>query len=158
MNHSSNKSYYYLGTYQCMLTKIYSVSSYSFRGNYSRVETIQGRKLLIFRRFLPRKLFKGGKYSRAETIRGNTVGKVCFLSDGNFWVAKIQTKTLQIFNYLPTNIYDKWFIIISYLDFGHWLMQWNRHFLVFTQKSIFLLSVTWLERWDNEWNYLLSQN
>ena len=34
---------------------------------------IQGRKLLIIRRFLPRKLFKGGNYSRAETIRGNTV-------------------------------------------------------------------------------------
>jgi len=31
-------------------------------GNYSREETIQGRKL-----------FKGGNYSRAETIRGNTV-------------------------------------------------------------------------------------
>ena len=35
--------------------------------------TIQGRKVLIFRRLWPRKLFKGGKYSRAETIRGNTV-------------------------------------------------------------------------------------
>ena len=34
---------------------------------------IQGRKLLIIRRFLLRKLFKGGNYSRAETIRGNTV-------------------------------------------------------------------------------------
>ena len=45
----------------------------NFRGNYSRAETIQGRKLLIFRRFLLRKLFKGGNYSRAETIRGNTV-------------------------------------------------------------------------------------
>ena len=42
-------------------------------GNYSRAETNQGRKLLIFRRFLLRKLFKGGNYSRAETIRGNTV-------------------------------------------------------------------------------------
>ena len=31
-------------------------------GNYSRKETIQGRKL-----------FKGGNYSKAETIRGNTV-------------------------------------------------------------------------------------
>ena len=40
---------------------------------YSREETIQGRKLLIIRRFLMRKLFKGGKYSREETIRGNTV-------------------------------------------------------------------------------------
>jgi hypothetical protein len=27
------------------------VSSYSFLGNYSRAETIQGRKLLIIRRF-----------------------------------------------------------------------------------------------------------
>ena len=34
---------------------------------------IQGRKLLIIKRFLLRKLFKGGNYSRAETIRGNTV-------------------------------------------------------------------------------------
>ena len=34
---------------------------------------IQVRKLLIIKRFLPRKLFKGGNYSRAETIRGNTV-------------------------------------------------------------------------------------
>jgi hypothetical protein len=41
--------------------------------HYSRAETNQGRKLLIIRRFLPRKLFKGGNYSRAETIRGNTV-------------------------------------------------------------------------------------
>ena len=47
--------------------------SYSFRGNLSRAETIQRRKVLIFRWFRPRKLFKGGKYSRAETIRGNTV-------------------------------------------------------------------------------------
>ena len=43
-------------------------------GNYSRAESIQGRKLLIIRRFWPRKVFKGGNYSRAETIRGNTVG------------------------------------------------------------------------------------
>ena len=42
-------------------------------GNYSRAETIQGRKLLNIRRFRPRKLFEGGNYSRAETIRGNTV-------------------------------------------------------------------------------------
>jgi hypothetical protein len=41
------------------------------RGNYSKEETNQGRKLLIIRRFWPRKLFKGGNYSRAETIRGN---------------------------------------------------------------------------------------
>ena len=45
-------------------------------GNYSRAETIQGRKLLIVRRFLLRKLFKGGNYSRAETIRGNTVYEI----------------------------------------------------------------------------------
>ena len=36
-------------------------------GNYSGEETIQGRKLLITRRFRPRKLFKGGKYSREKT-------------------------------------------------------------------------------------------
>ena len=30
------------------------------RGNYSKEETIQGRKLLIIRRFRTRKLFKGG--------------------------------------------------------------------------------------------------
>ena len=36
-------------------------------------DIIQGRKLLIIRRFWPRKLVKGGNYSRAETIRGNTV-------------------------------------------------------------------------------------
>jgi hypothetical protein len=41
--------------------------------HYSRAETNQGRKLLIIKRFLLRKLFKGGNYSRAETIRGNTV-------------------------------------------------------------------------------------
>ena len=41
--------------------------------HYSRAETNQGRKLLIIRRFWPRKLFKGGNYSRVETIRGNTV-------------------------------------------------------------------------------------
>ena len=41
--------------------------------HYSRAETNQGRKLLNIRRFLLRKLFKGGNYSRAETIRGNTV-------------------------------------------------------------------------------------
>ena len=35
---------------------------------YSRAETNQGRKLLIIRRFLLRKLFKGGNYSRAEAI------------------------------------------------------------------------------------------
>ena len=40
---------------------------------YSRAESNQGRKLLIIRRFLLRKLFKGGNYSMAETIRGNTV-------------------------------------------------------------------------------------
>ena len=44
-------------------------------GNYSREETIQGRKLLIIRRFWLRKLFKGGNYSREETIWGNTVFK-----------------------------------------------------------------------------------
>ena len=43
--------------------------------HYSRAETNQGRKLLNIRRFLLRKLFKGGNYSRAETIRGNTVCK-----------------------------------------------------------------------------------
>ena len=37
-------------------------------GNYSREETIQGRKLLIIRRFWPRKQFKGGKYSREKSI------------------------------------------------------------------------------------------
>ena len=41
--------------------------------NYSKEETIQGRKLLIIRRFWVRKQFKGGKCSREETIRGNTV-------------------------------------------------------------------------------------
>ena len=43
-------------------------------GNYSREETIQGRKLLINRRFKVRQLFKGDNYSREETIRGNKVG------------------------------------------------------------------------------------
>ena len=47
-------------------------------GYYSRGETIQGRKLLIIRRFWPRKLFKGGNYSREETIWGNTVTYLCF--------------------------------------------------------------------------------
>ena len=49
-------------------------------GNYSSEETIQGRKLLIIRRFWLRKLFKGGNYSREETIWGNTVvlSTLCF--------------------------------------------------------------------------------
>ena len=38
--------------------------------NYSRAETNQGRKLLIFRRFWLRKLFKGGNFSREESIQG----------------------------------------------------------------------------------------
>ena len=46
------------------------------RENCSSEETIQGRKLLIIRRFWPRKLFKGGNYSREETIRGNTVKQI----------------------------------------------------------------------------------
>ena len=37
-------------------------------GNYSKEETIQGRKLLLIRKICPRKLFKGGKYSSEETI------------------------------------------------------------------------------------------
>ena len=41
--------------------------------NYVFATIIQGRKLLIIRRFLLRKLIKGGNYSSAETIRGNTV-------------------------------------------------------------------------------------
>ena len=52
------------------------VSMYTYKkkcDHYSSAETIQGRKLLIIKRFWPRKLFKGGNYSRAETIRGNTV-------------------------------------------------------------------------------------
>ena len=49
------------------------VCTYNKCGNYSRVETNQGRKLLIIGRFWVRKLFKGGNYSRPETIRGNTV-------------------------------------------------------------------------------------
>ena len=57
--------------------KAFCCNNYFFRGfgwgNYSREETIQGRKVLIIRRFLLRKLFKGGKYSREETICGNTV-------------------------------------------------------------------------------------
>ena len=52
---------------------------------YSREETIQGRKLLIFRRFLLRKLFKGGKYSREETIRGNTVVALMCETFVAFW-------------------------------------------------------------------------
>ena len=65
------------------ISKIYS--SYSFRGNYSRAETIQGRKLLIVKRFLPRKLIKGGNYSRAETIRGNAVVK-CDINKQNILI------------------------------------------------------------------------
>ena len=47
--------------------------------HYSRAESNQGRKLLIIRRFLLRKLFKGGNYSRAETIRGNTVHQMKYV-------------------------------------------------------------------------------
>ena len=36
--------------------------------HYSRAETNQGRKLLIIRKFLPRKLFRGGNYSRKYGI------------------------------------------------------------------------------------------
>ena len=54
--------------------------------HYSRAETNQGRKLLISRRFLLRKLFKGGNYSRAETIRGNTVTNLWRRPKlGRFW-------------------------------------------------------------------------
>ena len=47
--------------------KLFKGGNYYFlegfdRGNYSREETFQGKKL-----------FKEGNYSRAETIRGNTV-------------------------------------------------------------------------------------
>jgi predicted HAD superfamily hydrolase len=57
--------------------------------HYSRAETNQGRKLLISRRFLLRKLFKGGNYSRAETIRGNTVYEI-------FKVLKIQKRIVSV--------------------------------------------------------------
>ena len=42
-------------------------------GNYSREETIQGRKLVSKKASKGRKLFKGGNYIRADTIQGNTV-------------------------------------------------------------------------------------
>ena len=73
-----NKSIYFVDVMTWNCSKCHSAHlkvrlTHSFRGNYSRAETIQMQKLLIFRRFWPRKLFKGGNYSRAETIRGNTV-------------------------------------------------------------------------------------
>ena len=84
------------------------------RGNYSGEETIQGRKLLIIRRFWPRKLFKGGKYSREETIWGNTVYQSqlnrvrsnFFSGKGgkfNILYSKI-TSHLSIFSILPFSI------------------------------------------------------
>ena len=42
-------------------------------GNYSREETIQGRKAVSKGASNGRKLFKGGNYIRADTILGNTV-------------------------------------------------------------------------------------
>jgi hypothetical protein len=46
--------------------------------NYSRAETIQGRKYYLLgvfdrRNYSRGKIFKGRKYSRAETIHGSTV-------------------------------------------------------------------------------------
>ena len=94
-------------------------------------------------------------YHAGKIIWSIKIGKVCFFSDGNFWSAKIQTKILQIFTYLPTNIYDKLFII-SHSVFGHWLMQWNRHFL---HKSQYFYSVSHDPRDEsNEWNYHFPQN
>ena len=55
------------------------ISSYSFRGNYSSAETIQGRKLLIIKRFWLRKLFKGGNYSRKYGIQ------ICVFLSLGFW-------------------------------------------------------------------------
>ena len=69
-------------------------------GNYSREEIIQGRKLLIIRRFWLRKLFKGGNYSREETIWGNTVSAI---SD-RFFLQKLKRRpvpsSIKFSNYL----------------------------------------------------------
>ena len=59
-------SYTHTNTYVCLKKSIKFPLIIS-------AEINQGRKLLTFKRFWPRKVFKGGKYSRAETIRGNTV-------------------------------------------------------------------------------------
>ena len=61
-----------LGTYVLTLIRWFKMF-YIKCDNFSRAETIQGRKLLIIRRFWLWKLFKGGNYSRAETICRNTV-------------------------------------------------------------------------------------
>ena len=61
-----------LGTYLNLHT-YKNLTATMFLPHIVSAEINQGRKLLNFRRFILRKLFKGGKYSRAETIRGNTV-------------------------------------------------------------------------------------
>ena len=44
--------------------------SYSFRGNYSRAETIQGRKLFKGGNYKLLEGFDRGNYSKEETIQG----------------------------------------------------------------------------------------
>ena len=54
--------------------KVYRISSYSFRGNYSFLTLALNMYCDLWSQYINvRKLFKGGNYSRAETIWGNTV-------------------------------------------------------------------------------------
>ena len=53
----------------CQYSSIYRISSYSFRGKYSFLDSEIQRSQYIN----VRKLFKGGNYSWAKTIWGNTV-------------------------------------------------------------------------------------
>ena len=63
---------------------------------YSRAETNPGRKLLIIRRFLLGKLFKGGNYSRVETIRGNTVtGKKLTNKKDSLFEKKVKIRNVK---------------------------------------------------------------
>ena len=105
-------NYSFLNLNLCTVT--FGYSTYRCR-NYSREDTIQGRKNIrrytvfhlapnfefylmycdLWLQYIQvRKLFKGGNYSRAETIRGNTVFKVLcrslFLFKGQIIASKTQ--------------------------------------------------------------------
>ena len=69
----------------------HSISSYSFRGNYSFLNLEIQRSQYI----RVRKIFKGGNYSRAETIWGNTV-----------------------YDYVITEDYSKYFVTRFILESG----------------------------------------
>ena len=87
--------------------------------HYSRAETIQGRKLLIIRRFWPRKLFKGGNYSRAETIRGNTVDCCISCNKVGFEISLIQLDFFLPFNQVFCLLKIDLIFLCSFINYIH---------------------------------------